>query len=87
MDDQAADSVEIADAEGSLDALVESVASGRRVCLTRDGRPVAWLTAVAPNPPRRPISRDLLHNLTRDAPCQEESAGNFMRRIRDEERY
>jgi prevent-host-death family protein len=77
--------VDIADAEGHLDSLVESVSAGGSVCLTRNGVPVALLTAI--EPPRKPTWREGVDALTAGMPFQTEGAGEFMRRLRDEDRY
>jgi antitoxin (DNA-binding transcriptional repressor) of toxin-antitoxin stability system len=59
--------------------------AGEEVCITRRGKPVAKLSAALA--PRRPINIADLRAVTDGMPMQRESAGEFMRRIRDEERY
>jgi prevent-host-death family protein len=89
MDDYShAEWIDVADADGHLDTLVDRVTHGARVCLTRDGKPVAWLTPVTDElGARRPISRAMLDAVTAQMPFQEEGAGDFIRRMRDDERY
>ena len=77
--------VNLAEAKAHLSELVERAAAGEAVCITRRGRPMAQLTAVAL--PRKRIDVDALRAMTNAMPMQEESAGEFVRRMRDEERY
>jgi antitoxin (DNA-binding transcriptional repressor) of toxin-antitoxin stability system len=64
---------------------VERAAAGEPVCITRRGKPVAQLSAAAI--PRKPIDVASLRAMTDAMPMQEESAGEFIRRMRDEDRY
>ncbi len=41
----------------------------------------------APGPPRKPIDAKALHNLTKGMRRQDEPAGDFVRRMRDDSRY
>ena len=77
--------VSIAEAKAHLSALVKDAAAGQPICITRRGKPVAQLTAVPP--PRKPIDLAALRALTDRIPMQSESAGDFVRRMRDEGRY
>ncbi|MBF0392720.1 MAG: type II toxin-antitoxin system prevent-host-death family antitoxin [Alphaproteobacteria bacterium] len=77
--------VNLADAKAHLSELVARAASGEPVCITRRGKPVAMLTAV--DTPRRPIDVAELRALTDSMPMQTESAGDFVRRMRDGDRY
>ncbi len=77
--------VSLADAKARLSELVARAAAGDRICITRRGKPIAQLTAVAS--PRKPIDFAALKALTDQMPFQEESAGDFVRRMRDEDRY
>ncbi|MBI5165891.1 MAG: type II toxin-antitoxin system Phd/YefM family antitoxin [Magnetospirillum sp.] len=78
-------SVNLADAKAHLSELVARAESGEPVCITRRGKPVAHLTAA--EAPRRPISLAALQALTKAMPIQTETAGEFVRRMRDESRY
>lgn len=77
--------VNLADAKARLSELVAQAASGETVCITRRGKPVARLTAM--RPPRRPIDIAELRVLTDSMPVQDESAGDFVRAMRDGDRY
>jgi prevent-host-death family protein len=78
-------SISLAEAKAHLSELVERAASGESICITRRGKPVAQLTAVSS--PRKPIDLKMLRALTDSMPMQSESAGDFIRRMRDEDRY
>jgi prevent-host-death family protein len=77
--------VSIADAKARLSELVERVEAGDEVCITRRGKPVARLSAVRTK--WKPIDIEALRKLTSKMPRQKESAGDFMRRLRDSDRY
>jgi len=77
--------VSIAEAKAHLSELVERAAAGESVCITRRGKPVAQLTAIAS--PRKPIDLKMLQAVTDGSQPQTESAGDFIRRMRDEDRY
>lgn len=77
--------VNLADAKAHLSELVTQAASGETVCITRRGKPVARLTAV--QPPRRPVDVAALRTLTDSMPAQRESGGDFVRAMRDGDRY
>jgi prevent-host-death family protein len=77
--------VSIADAKAHLSELVEQAASGDPVCITRRGKPVAQLVAVGA--PLKKIDIEVLRAATKGMPYQTESAGDFIRRMRDEDRY
>ena len=77
--------VKLADAKTRLSELVTRAAAGETVCITRHGTPVARL--VAAEEPRKPIDVKALRTLTESMPRQAESAGTFVRRMRDEDRY
>lgn len=77
--------VNLAQAKAHLSELIERAASGEPVCITRRGKPVAQITAAAM--PRKPIDIAAARALTDRMPFQAESAGDFIRRMRDEERY
>jgi prevent-host-death family protein len=78
-------SVNLADAKARLSELVERAAAGDTVCITRRGRPVAQITAVAT--PRKRIALSALRALTDSMPRQRESARALIRRMRDQDRY
>ncbi len=79
------DTVSLADAKAHLSALIDRVESGETVEITRRGKPVARIVAV--QRPRKPVDVEALRKLVAPMPMQSESAGEFMRRMRDDERY
>ncbi len=77
--------VNLAEAKAHLSELVERAAAGEPVCITRRGKPAAQLSAVGT--PRKRIDSAVLRAVTDNMPMQQESAGEFVRRMRDEDRY
>jgi len=77
--------ISLAEAKARLSELVERAAAGETVCITRRGKPMAQLTAAGR--PREPIDAARLKALTDTMTPQAESAGDFVRRMRDEDRY
>lgn len=79
------DMINLAEAKAHLSELVDRVEAGDSIDITRRGKPVARLTAVAR--PRKPIDVAALRALTatmRPAPV---SAAELVRGMRDEDRY
>lgn len=79
------DEISLAEAKARLSALVDRVEAGESIDITRRGKPVARLTAVAR--PRRPVDAALLHALTAAMPPQPQSAADLVRSMRDGDRY
>lgn len=77
--------VSLADAKAHLSALVARAEKGETVCITRRGKPVARL--VAAERPRERIDIARLKALTDKMTMQQESAGDFIRKMRDDARY
>ena len=77
--------VNLADAKARLSELVERAEAGETVRITRRGKPVAVITRI--QAPRKPIDFAALRALTERMPMQRESAGVFVRKMRDKERY
>jgi prevent-host-death family protein len=77
--------VNLAEAKARLSELVEQSGKGETIQIARRGKPVAQLTPV--ERPRKPILAEELRRVTENMPRQEESAGDFMRRLRDSDRY
>ncbi len=77
--------VSLADAKAHLSEWVARAEAGEAVCITRRGKPIAQLTAFVR--PKKPVDLEALRKLTASAPEQTESAGDFVRRMRDEDRY
>lgn len=79
------DEVSLAEAKAHLSELVERVTEGETVFITRRGKTVAKL--VAAEKPRKPIDLAFLRGVTASMPMQKQSAGQFIRKMRDEDRY
>ncbi len=79
------DTVNLADAKARLSELVDRVEAGDSIDITRRGKPVARLTAVARA--RRPVDAAMLQALTKTMPEQAESAADLVRAMRDGDRY
>ena len=77
--------VSLANAKARLSELVERAAAGEPVCITRRGKPVAQITAT--DSPRKSIDIAALQAMTDTMPVQTETARDFIRRMRDEDRY
>ena len=77
--------IPIAEAKARLSELVARVAAGEPIRITRRGKPVAELTSLPIA--RRPIDVAALRALTAGMSYQTEPAGEFVRRMRDEDRY
>lgn len=77
--------VTLADAKARLSALVDRVEAGDSIDITRRGKPVARLSAVAK--PRRPIDAASLRSLTAMMPPQSQNAADLVRSLRDGDRY
>lgn len=75
----------LSEAKARLSELVDLAAAGETVVITRHGKPV--LELVRPHAARKPIDLDALRRLTDRQPKQGESAGAFVRRLRDDARY
>ncbi len=75
----------LAEAKAHLSELIDRVQSGETISITRHGKAVAELVAVRPD--RKPIGLAGLRALTEAQPRQSESAGDLVRRLRDESRY
>jgi prevent-host-death family protein len=77
--------VNLAEAKAHLSELVEQAAAGEPVCITRRGKAMAWLTAVEVS--RKRIDPSALRAMTNAMPLQPLSARDFVRRMRDDDRY
>lgn len=79
------DRVNLADAKAHFSELADRVEAGESIEIMRRGKPVVHM-----NPPQRekkPIDFASLRKLRDQLPYQEESAGDFIRRMRDSDRY
>ncbi len=77
--------VSLAEAKAHLSALVDRVIAGETVTITRGGRDVVRMSAVSE--PKRPVDCDTLSAVTAQMPFQDEGAADFIRAMRDDERY
>ncbi len=75
----------VADAKAHLNELVDRVEAGDSIDITRQGKPVARLTA--PTRPRQRIDAALLQALTAKMPRRAESGADLVRSMRDSDRY
>lgn len=78
-------SVSIAEAKAHLSEIIDQVEAGESVQITRRGKPVAVLGA--PARALKKVDADWLRSVTDKMTPQTESAGDFMRRLRNTERY
>jgi prevent-host-death family protein len=79
------DSVSLADAKARLSELVDRAEAGEDICITRRGKPAVRLTRL--DRPKKPIDVAALRKIRDSMPMQEESAAEFIRRMRDDARY
>ena len=77
--------INLADAKAHRSELVDWVEAGDSIDITRHGKAVARLTAVAK--PRKRIDVSLLWALTATMPTQTEGGADLMRSMRDGDRY
>jgi prevent-host-death family protein len=77
--------VTVADAKAHLSELVYRVEAGEEVRITRRGKPVAQLKPIEDERPAIDVAA--LRAVTETLEFQAESAGDFVRRMRDEDRY
>jgi prevent-host-death family protein len=77
--------ISLADAKAHLSELVEQAANGEVVIITKRGRPVAALTAIKTK--RQRINAAELRKITDQMPFQDIPAGEFVRAMRDGDRY
>lgn len=77
--------INLADAKAHPSELVDRVEAGASIDITRLGKPVARLIAVAR--PRRPIDATLLQSLTAAMSPQSQSVTDLVRSMRDGDRY
>jgi prevent-host-death family protein len=79
------DLVNLADAKAHLSELVDRVEAGDSIDITRRGKLVARLTAVAR--PRKRVDLAALQALTAAMPAQTPDAAELVRSMRDGDRY
>jgi prevent-host-death family protein len=79
------DSINLADAKAHLSALIDRVEAGETIDITRRGKPVARLSAVAR--PRKPIDAAMLQASTATMPREAQGAAELVRAMRDDDRF
>jgi prevent-host-death family protein len=79
------DALNIAEAKAHFSALIERVEAGETVDIMRRGKTVA--TIIPKVPPRKEFDWAMIDALTARMPYQEISAGEFVRQMRDSDRY
>lgn len=77
--------ISLADAKAHLSELVDRVEAGDSIDITRRGKPVARLTAIAT--PRKRIDLGALQALTAAMPGSSQTSGELVRSMRDGDRY
>jgi prevent-host-death family protein len=77
--------INLADAKAHLSELIDRVEARDSINITRHGKPVARLTAVAR--PRKRVDAALLQSLTETMPPQPQDAARLVRSMRDGDRY
>lgn len=75
----------LAEAKAHFSALVDLAEAGETVEITRRGKLVACVTS--PKSELKPIDVDALRRLAARLPVQQQGAGEFIRKMRDAERY
>ena len=79
------DAINLSDAKAHLSELVDRVEAGDTIDITRRGKPVARLSAVAQA--RKRIDRAMLQALTGAMAPQAQGAADLVRSMRDGDRY
>ena len=79
------DSVNLTEAKSRLSKLLDRVEAGETVEITRRGKPVAWLTPIVQ--PKIKVYVARLKALTDSQPMQSIGGGEFVRWMRDTDRY
>lgn len=82
------DRINLDETQESLADVIARVEGGETVLVTRGQTIVARIEPVAQKfEPKKPIDFERLKRVADSLPYQEESAGDFMRRLRDDARY
>ena len=77
--------VGIAETRRRISNLVARAATGDEICITRHGKPIAKLIAIGTA--HKPIDMKLLRRVTDTMPRQRQTAGEFVRTMRDTNHY
>jgi prevent-host-death family protein len=79
------DGINLADAKARFSELVDRVAAGDTVDILRRGKAVARLTPA--HNARKPVDLDLMRALTETLSAQSQPAADFVRGMRETDRY
>ncbi len=77
--------VTLSDAKDQFADLVDRAEAGETIQISNGGKVIAQLTPAKPI--RKPIDVEALKRLTESMPYQETGAGEFVRAMRDSDRY
>ena len=77
--------IPLAEAKARLSELITRAAAGEPICITRRGKPIARITGLTP--PRQLIDVDSLEALTAGMRMQPGDDDDFIRSLRDGDRY
>ncbi len=77
--------VSVAEAKAHLSDLINQATDGETVTITRRGKPVAQLVPAAKQ--LKKVDVEMLRKITEGMPMQPQSAGEFIRAMRDSDRY
>lgn len=77
--------ISLADAKARLSELIDRAEAGEEICITRRGKPVARLLPA--QRARKAIDMSDMRAVTEQMPEQPEGAAEFVRRMREEDRY
>jgi prevent-host-death family protein len=83
--EQFMESFNLADAKAHLSELVDRAEAGETITITRRGKMAARLVPV--EPAKQPIDAAWLASVVDGMAWQEKSAGEFIREMRDSDRY
>ncbi len=79
------DRYSLADAKARLSEVIDRVEAGESIDVTRHGKVVAKIVPL--ETPRKKVDVDALRRLAATLPIQKQDAGEFIRQMRDSERY
>ncbi|NYT40042.1 type II toxin-antitoxin system prevent-host-death family antitoxin [Sphingomonas sp. R-74633] len=79
--------INLADAKARLSEIVDRVETGESIEIVRRGKPAARLVPAAAKREWKPVDVEALRKLHAQMSVKQESAGEFVRRMRDDARY
>lgn len=77
--------VSLAEAKAKLSSLINRVEAGEEIEISRHGKAAVKLVRI--EKPKKAVDIEWLRSVTAGMTPQAESAGEFIRRMRDEDRY